>query len=170
MKSIVALVASLVLWPLVVLAQAPDPFVSARVHIGPFAVNPSISLANVGLDTNVFNEVVDPKKDFTATITPERLMLAVLPLNSRDSLQARVTRHPKFNWKRRPCRFSMARCSRACKPRFLPSMVPAYGGSTPAVNPIFRVGLTGRKDGESSIRPLARYAEDAVNLNSEVER
>lgn len=70
MKSFAALVASLVLWPVAVLAQAPDPFVSAKVHIGPFAVNPSISLANVGLDTNVFNEVVDPKKDFTATITP----------------------------------------------------------------------------------------------------
>jgi hypothetical protein len=65
-----ALVACLILCPAVALAQAPDPFASARVHIGPFAVTPSFSVTNVGVDTNVFNVWQDPKSDFTATITP----------------------------------------------------------------------------------------------------
>ena len=56
--------------PLAARAQAPDPFTSARVHIGPFAVNPSISVSNVGVDTNVFYDNQDPKSDFTASVTP----------------------------------------------------------------------------------------------------
>jgi hypothetical protein len=57
-------------WPLSGLAQAPDPFASARVHIGPFAVTPTLSITGVGVDTNVFNAWENPKSDFTATITP----------------------------------------------------------------------------------------------------
>ena len=62
--------ACLVLCPAVVLAQAPDPFASARVHLGPFAVTPTFSVTNVGVDTNVFNVWQNPKSDFTATVTP----------------------------------------------------------------------------------------------------
>jgi hypothetical protein len=69
-KPLPVLIACLGLWPLSTWAQAPDPFTSARVHIGPFAVTPSISLTNVGVDTNVFNDWENPKSDFTATITP----------------------------------------------------------------------------------------------------
>jgi hypothetical protein len=49
----------------------PDP-ASVRVRIGPLSMNPTISLTNLGVDRNVFNEPEDqnPKKDFTATITP----------------------------------------------------------------------------------------------------
>ena len=49
----------------------PDPD-SVRVRIGPLSLNPTISLTNLGVDGNVFNEPEDqnPKKDFTATITP----------------------------------------------------------------------------------------------------
>ena len=43
----------------------------ARLHLGPLAVNPSIALTNVGVDTNVFNELEDPKRDFTATVSPQ---------------------------------------------------------------------------------------------------
>jgi len=48
----------------------PDPFKTARIRFGPVAMNPTIGITNVGIDTNVFNEWDDPKKDFTATITP----------------------------------------------------------------------------------------------------
>jgi len=34
------------------------------------SLNPTISLANIGVDSNVFNEAIDPKHDFTATISP----------------------------------------------------------------------------------------------------
>ena len=49
----------------------PDPS-TVRVRIGPLSLNPTISLTNLGVDNNVFNEPVDqnPKKDLTATITP----------------------------------------------------------------------------------------------------
>ncbi len=70
MNRLSALVACLVLCPVIVLAQAPDPFTSARIHIGPFAVTPSVALTNVGVDTNVFNDWQNPKSDFTATVTP----------------------------------------------------------------------------------------------------
>lgn len=43
----------------------------ARLHFGPLAVNPSIALTNFGVDTNVFNELENPKRDFTATVSPQ---------------------------------------------------------------------------------------------------
>jgi hypothetical protein len=66
----ILLAAGLVLRALPGLAQQPDPFTSARVHIGPFAVNPSMAVRDVGVDTNVFNDWNNPKSDFTATIAP----------------------------------------------------------------------------------------------------
>jgi len=47
-----------------------DPFASARHVSGPFAINPSLSILDIGVDTNVFNEVVDPKSDFTTVFRP----------------------------------------------------------------------------------------------------
>jgi hypothetical protein len=43
-----------------------------RVHIGPLMMNPTISITNVGIDHNVFNDPPDkgPKEDFTMTFTP----------------------------------------------------------------------------------------------------
>lgn len=70
MKPLPALIACFALWPLAAWAQAPDPFTSARVHVGPFAITPTVSLANVGVDTNVFNTWENPQSDFTATVTP----------------------------------------------------------------------------------------------------
>jgi len=50
----------------------PDPN-SVRVRIGPLWMNPSISVPNVGIDTNVFNDPpnVTPKRDFTVTAAPK---------------------------------------------------------------------------------------------------
>jgi hypothetical protein len=49
----------------------PDP-ASVRVRIGPLWLNPTISLNNIGVDDNVFNDPSSkaPKKDFTFTVTP----------------------------------------------------------------------------------------------------
>ncbi len=51
--------------------EGPDPD-HVRVRIGALWLNPTIALSNVGVDTNVFNEPSDqnPKRDFTATVTP----------------------------------------------------------------------------------------------------
>ena len=45
---------------------------SVRVRIGPLMMNPIISLTNIGIDHNVFNEPdsAPPKEDFTFTVTP----------------------------------------------------------------------------------------------------
>ena len=53
-------------------AQEPDedPVDTARVQLGPLGLTPSIALANLGVDTNVFNTYEDPKQDFTLTLSP----------------------------------------------------------------------------------------------------
>jgi hypothetical protein len=53
------------------LPEVPDPD-TVRMRAGPFYLNPSLSLTNMGVDTNVFNEadVFSPKSDFTMTLTP----------------------------------------------------------------------------------------------------
>ena len=50
---------------------APDP-AKVRVQIGALWMNPTVSLTNLGIDDNVFNESDDlgPKRDFTFTVTP----------------------------------------------------------------------------------------------------
>ena len=59
------------------LAQAtgdggPDPSM-VRVRIGPLWMSPTISMPNVGIDTNVFNDpiTVTPSRDFTVTVSPK---------------------------------------------------------------------------------------------------
>src|SRR5438552_4787168 len=47
-----------------------DPASEAPMHLGPLALTPSVSLTNFGIDSNVFNEVDNPKRDFTATLSP----------------------------------------------------------------------------------------------------
>jgi putative beta-barrel porin BBP2 len=37
---------------------------------GPFRLTPSLLVKDMGVDDNVFNESVDPKRDFTLTVTP----------------------------------------------------------------------------------------------------
>jgi hypothetical protein len=53
-------------------AQEPaDPASTAPMRIGPVAMTPALSITNVGVETNVFNEWVDPKSDWTATVSPQ---------------------------------------------------------------------------------------------------
>jgi hypothetical protein len=61
----------LLLVPSLATAQdQPDPFTTARMRAGVVALTPAINLTNLGVDTNVFNEVDDPKSDFTFTVSP----------------------------------------------------------------------------------------------------
>ena len=41
------------------------------MRLGPFYVTPTILLKDLGIDTNVFNAVENPKSDFTATVGPD---------------------------------------------------------------------------------------------------
>lgn len=51
---------------------APDP-ARVRLRVGPLWLNPTLSLTNAGVDTNVFNDPDNeaPKKDFNITVTPQ---------------------------------------------------------------------------------------------------
>ena len=51
--------------------QLPDPEGQGRFHLGFIRFTPSIVLTNLGVDTNVFNELDDPKDDFTVTFGPK---------------------------------------------------------------------------------------------------
>ncbi len=78
-------------------AQAPDaddPRATARMHVGPFYLTPTIALTNLGVDTNVFNEVDNPKSDFTFTVEPH--VDVWLPFVRRAMLSAYAT--PGVTW------------------------------------------------------------------------
>ena len=62
-----------------------------RVQFGPLGLTPSVALANLGIDTNVFNDVDDPKSDFTFTVSPQvdaslRVRRARLQVKARSDL------------------------------------------------------------------------------------
>ena len=50
--------------------EAPDSSEKARFQWGPIRFTPTLEITNVGRDSNVFNEVVNPKSDFTAAVGP----------------------------------------------------------------------------------------------------
>jgi hypothetical protein len=61
-----------VLAPAVASGQEPPPETPppGTIVYGPLTLTPSLSFKDVGLDDNVFNDAVDPKSDFTFTVTP----------------------------------------------------------------------------------------------------
>jgi hypothetical protein len=52
------------------MGQDPEPVPPGTVILGPLQIRPSILLKDAGFDENVFNEPVDPKRDFTLTLVP----------------------------------------------------------------------------------------------------
>ena len=54
-------------------AQPPPPAAEDRptLKIGPLEVRPRLVFSNIGFDNNVFNEPENPKRDFTATVSPD---------------------------------------------------------------------------------------------------
>ena len=54
-------------------AQTPtsaDPIESMPFRFGPVGLSPTLAVTNFGVDDNIFNDATDPKRDFTATVTP----------------------------------------------------------------------------------------------------
>ena len=58
--------------PAVVSAQQGEPehLPPGAIVYGPLTLAPSLVIKDIGVDDNVFNEAVDPKSDFTLTLTP----------------------------------------------------------------------------------------------------
>jgi hypothetical protein len=65
-----AIVVALVVCTAADAQEANDPWTDARFHLGPVALSPAISIANVGVDTNVFASADDRQRDWTATFIP----------------------------------------------------------------------------------------------------
>ena len=51
-------------------AQTSETVPPGTITLGPVRISPSIVLKDAGVDSNVFNDPVDPKHDFTFTLTP----------------------------------------------------------------------------------------------------
>ena len=70
-RAVLALL-TLLLAPPAVSAQQDDPdqLPPGTIVYGPLTLTPSLVIKDMGLDDNVFNEAVDPKSDFTFTLTP----------------------------------------------------------------------------------------------------
>lgn len=51
----------------------PPVTTNARVRLGPFELSPTISLTNIGVDTNLFNEAdaAEPQQDMALTFAPQ---------------------------------------------------------------------------------------------------
>jgi hypothetical protein len=47
-----------------------NPAETARFHLGPLRFTPSLTVSNLGVDTNVFNEAVHPKQDTVGAVGP----------------------------------------------------------------------------------------------------
>lgn len=50
--------------------QQLDDATRPRIRIRGLSVNPTIAVSNAGVDSNVFNSVDDPRRDFTMTVSP----------------------------------------------------------------------------------------------------
>jgi hypothetical protein len=83
-----------------VLAQTDGaPPDDVRVRIGPLSMNPTLSLTNIGVDHNVFNDPPDriPRQDFTATVVPATdFWLHVGPTWVTSSLSETITWFQKY--------------------------------------------------------------------------
>ena len=51
-------------------ATPVDPSENARFRFGPLSLTPFLSLTELGVDTNVYNELDEPRQDKTATLGP----------------------------------------------------------------------------------------------------
>ncbi len=43
----------------------------SAVRLGPLALNPNLTIKNIGVEDNVFNDATNPKRDVAATISPD---------------------------------------------------------------------------------------------------
>ncbi len=70
-------------------ASAQTPSEPAGLTVGPLHINPRLVFTNIGVDDNVFNESVDPRRDFTFTTTPD-VELTIQPGRLRLTASSKV--------------------------------------------------------------------------------
>lgn len=72
-RSVALLILSVTMAPALGWAQQEEPeqLPPGTIVYGPLTLTPRLVVKDVGVDDNVFNEAVDPKSDFTFTISPK---------------------------------------------------------------------------------------------------
>ena len=83
-------------------AAEPDPS-TVRMRIGPLYLNPTISVTNLGVDTNVFNDPSDqnPKRDVTFVVEPRAdLWLRIGPTWLSGQIGEQVVWYQKYSTER----------------------------------------------------------------------
>jgi hypothetical protein len=84
-------------FPAAARAQESDTPPPGTVVFGPLHLTPSLRLTDLGVDNNVFNEPVDPKSDFTFTLTPRAdLLLRIRRLRLSYSTFADYVYYKKY--------------------------------------------------------------------------
>lgn len=171
--------------------EGPDP-ATVRVRIGPLWLSPRLELSNLGVDTNVFNEppAANPKKDFTATISPStdlwlRIGRSWLQVNVREDLvwfqkyssERSANNSYRLAWKMRLNRLFVTLAPEYVKTRARPGFEidarakrTEYGGKAEVeVRAFSKTGIA-----VSGSRRKVNFDEEAVflgtNLQSELNR
>lgn len=67
---LIALLTAIAVSPAAAQTATADPD-TAVIRVGPFGINPTLTLREIGRDENVFNDRDDPKSDFTFTLVPQ---------------------------------------------------------------------------------------------------
>ncbi|HUE88537.1 MAG TPA: outer membrane beta-barrel protein [Vicinamibacterales bacterium] len=70
--------------------EAPE---RARYYVGPFAISPTLIIRELGVDTNVFDEHENPKRDYVVSLSPTVDVFGKVGL-----LQAALTSSTDFTW------------------------------------------------------------------------
>ena len=95
----------------------------AIIRFGPVGINPSLAMRDVGVDNNVFHDDVDPKSDFTFTVTPRADVLF-----SPRRLHLVFGRRPSTTSTSRP---TTARQAPIALPRSRPTSISDASSHTP---------------------------------------
>lgn len=83
--------------------ESEDPSANARFHVGPVRLSPAFTFVGPGIDTNVFNEIDNPKRDTTARFAPSsewwlRTGPGMLALNTQVEYQHFVKYASQRSW------------------------------------------------------------------------
>lgn len=65
-----AIALGILLSPAALHAQTPTGNEGVKLQFGSLSIVPTLAIRNIGVDHNVFNEPVEPKSDFTMTLSP----------------------------------------------------------------------------------------------------
>ncbi len=145
---------------------------AARYHLGPFAISPSVLIRELGVDTNVFDEHENPKRDYVVSLTPTVDIFATFGL-----VQAALISRTDFTWySKYASERAIGRLARG-RVDFLPSrfrLSVGGGFAQTRERPSMEIELRARRDQHEvwggvgfEISPIARVYTTVHQMNLE---